>query len=97
VRATRAALEGRTVAVGLERRGLGPQAYRGTVRILAGGRLIGREAFSLAEGAEAGGVTVALTRYGRRLLADERVRTLVMVRTRGARGQPVRSFFRLGG
>ena len=96
VRASRATLEQRTIAVGLERRGLGPQAYRGTVRILARGRLIGREAFSLAEGAEAGGVTVALTRYGRRLLDDERVRARVVVRTRGARGAPVRSRFRLG-
>jgi glycerophosphoryl diester phosphodiesterase len=97
VRATRATLERRTIAVGLERRGLGPQAFRGTVRLFARGRLVGREAFSLAEGAEGGGVTVALTRYGRRLLDDERVRTLVSVKTRGAAGQPVRSFFRLGG
>jgi len=42
-------------------------------------------------------VTVALTRFGRRLLDDERVRTLVSVKTRGAQGHPVRSFLRLGG
>jgi glycerophosphoryl diester phosphodiesterase len=97
VGAVRATLEGgRTVAVGLERRGLGPQAYRGQVKIFARGRLIGREAFSLDEGAEGGGVTVALTRFGRRLLDDERVRAIVQVRTRGARGAPVRTPFRLG-
>jgi len=96
VRAVRAAVEHRTIAVGLERRGLGPQAYRGTVTIRARGRLLGRESFSLAEGAEAGGVSVALTRFGRRLLGDERVRATVSVRTRGARGAPVRSSFRLG-
>jgi glycerophosphoryl diester phosphodiesterase len=96
VEAARATVEGRTVAVGLERRGLGPQAYRGQVKIFARGRLIGREAFSLDEGAEGGGVTVALTRFGRRLLDDERVRAIVQVRTRGARGAPVRTPFRLG-
>jgi glycerophosphoryl diester phosphodiesterase len=89
VRATRAAAEGRTVAVGLERRGLGPQAYEGVVLIRSGGRLMGREEFSLAEGAEAGGVTVALTRYGRRLVDESgRVAAEITVRTRGARGAP---------
>lgn len=89
VRATRAAVEGRTVAVGLERRGLGPQAFEGVVLIRSGGRLMGREEFSLAEGAEAGGVTVALTRYGRRLVAESgRVAAEITVRTRGARGDP---------
>jgi glycerophosphoryl diester phosphodiesterase len=96
VRAVRAAVENRTIAVGLERRGLGPQAYEGTVQIRARGRLLGRESFSLDEGVEAGGVTVALTRFGRRLLDDERVRAVVSVRTRGARGAPLRSSFRLG-
>jgi hypothetical protein len=92
VRATRATVEDRTIAVGLERRGLGPQAYEGTVTVRARGRLLGREAFALAEGADAGGVTVALTRFGRRLLDDEqRVRASVSVRTRGARGAPVRT------
>ena len=68
VRATRAAVEGTTVAVGLEQRGLGPQAYEGGVTIRARGRLVGREDFSLGEGTEAGGVTVALTRFGRRVV-----------------------------
>jgi glycerophosphoryl diester phosphodiesterase len=97
VRAARATVEGRTIAVGLRRRGLGPQAHAGTVVVRARGRLLGREAFSLDAGAEAGGVTVALTRFGRRLLdGGERVRAVVSVRTRGARGAPVRSSFRLG-
>ena len=89
VRATRATVEGRTVAVGLERRGLGPQAYEGVVTIRSRGRLVGREEFSLAEGTEAGGVTVALARFGRRLRdEDGRVRASIAVRTRGARGRP---------
>lgn len=89
VRATRAAVEGRTVAVGLERRGLGPQAYEGTVTIRSRGRLVGREAFSLDEGAEAGGVTVALSRFGRRLVAEDgRAPASIAVRTRGSRGRP---------
>ena len=89
VRATRAAVEGRTVAVGLERRGLGPQAYEGTVTIRSRGRLVGREEFSLDEGAEAGGVTVALSRFGRRLVAQEgRAPASISVRTRGSRGGP---------
>jgi glycerophosphoryl diester phosphodiesterase len=89
VRARRATVEGWTVAVGLERRGLGPQAYEGTVTIRSRGRLVGREDFSLAEGTEAGGVTVALTRYGRRLVDEEtRVAATISVRTRGTRGGP---------
>jgi glycerophosphoryl diester phosphodiesterase len=96
VRAVRATLENRTIAVALERRGVGPQAYAGAVTVRARGRLLGREDFSLEEGSEVGGVTVALTRFGRRLLDDERVRAVVSVRTRGARGAPVRSSFRLG-
>jgi Glycerophosphoryl diester phosphodiesterase family len=89
VRATRATVEGQTVAVGLERRGLGPQAYEGVVLIRSRGRLMGREEFSLAEGAEAGGVTVALTRYGRRRVAESgRAAAVITVRTRGSRGVP---------
>jgi hypothetical protein len=89
VRARRAAVEGRTVAVGLERLGLGPQGYGGTVTIRSRGRLVGREDFSLAEGTEAGGVTVALTRFGRRLVEEEgRVAATISLRTWGARGGP---------
>jgi glycerophosphoryl diester phosphodiesterase len=89
VRATRATVEGRTVAVGLERRGLGPQAYEGGVTIRSRGRLVGREDFELGEGTEAGGVTVALTRFGRRLVDEERrIAASISVRTRGSRGGP---------
>jgi glycerophosphoryl diester phosphodiesterase len=89
VRATRATVEGTTVAVGLERRGLGPQAYEGGVTIRSRGRLVGREDFELAEGTEAGGVTVALTRFGRRLVEEEgRVAASISVRTRDSRGGP---------
>jgi glycerophosphoryl diester phosphodiesterase len=89
VAATRATVENRTVAVGLERRGRGPQAYEGTVTIRSRGRLVGREEFSLAEGAEAGGVTVALTRFGRRLVDEAgRARASIAVRTRGSRAGP---------
>jgi glycerophosphoryl diester phosphodiesterase len=96
VRAARATVEGQTVAVGLERRGLGPQAYDGSVTIRARGRLIGREDYALAEGTEAGGVTVSLTRFGRRLLDDGgRVPVSISVRTRGARGEPVVTKIRL--
>ena len=96
VRARRATVEGRTIAVALQRQGLGPQAYEGEVTVRSGGRLLGREEFSLAEGTDAGGVTVALTRLGRRLLEDGDVRAVVSVRTRGARGEPVRTNVRLG-
>jgi glycerophosphoryl diester phosphodiesterase len=90
VRARRATGKRRSVAVGLERRGLGPQAYTGKVRIRANGRLLGRERFSLAENTDAGGVTVPLTRGGRKLLdALGTVRARVIVQTRGARGEPV--------
>jgi glycerophosphoryl diester phosphodiesterase len=96
VRARRATVEGDAIAVALERRGLGPQAYSGTVRVRAGGRLLGRESFSLAEGTEAGGVTVTLRRAGRRLLKGRRtVRAQVLVSTRGGRGEPVVTRVRL--
>ena len=51
--------------------------------------LLAGEDFSLGEGTEAGGVTVALTRFGRRLVdEDGRVAASISVRTRGARGGP---------
>ena len=96
VRARRATVKQRSVAVAVVRRGLGPQAYSGKVRIRARGRLLGRETFSLAEGTDAGGVTVPLTKAGRKLL-DElgTVRAQVIVQTRGARGKPVVTRVRL--
>jgi glycerophosphoryl diester phosphodiesterase len=96
VGARRATVKDSAIAVALERRGTGPQAYSGTVRVRARGRLLGRESFSLAEGAEAGGVTVTLRRAGRRLLAaGHTVRAQVLVTTRGARGEPVLTRVRL--
>jgi glycerophosphoryl diester phosphodiesterase len=88
VRARRATFKRRSVAVALVRRGKGPQAYRGTVRIRAGRRLVGHESFSLATGVKGGGVTVPLTRAGRRLLARAG-HARIAVSTRGARGKPV--------
>ena len=96
VRARRATVKQRSVAVSLVRRGLGPQAYTGKVRIRARGRLLGRERFSLAENTDAGGVTVPLTEAGRKLLdALGTVRAQVIVETRGARGEPVVTRVRL--
>jgi len=96
VRARRATVKHRSVAVSLVRRGLGPQAYTGKVRIRARGRLLGRERFSLAENTDAGGVTVPLTKAGRKLLdALGSVRAQVIVETRGARGKPVVTQVRL--
>jgi hypothetical protein len=92
-------VESGAIAVGLERRGQGPQAYRGTVSVLERGRhgrLLARETFSLPEGAEAGGVTATLTQAGRQVLrAGKPVRAVVSVRTRDARGEPVLTPVRL--
>jgi glycerophosphoryl diester phosphodiesterase len=96
VRARRAVVADDGIAVSLQRRGLGPQAYSGTVRVRAQGHLLGRESFALAAGADAGGVTVPLQRAGRRLLAASgTVRAQVLVKTRGARGEPVVTRVRL--
>jgi glycerophosphoryl diester phosphodiesterase len=96
VRARGAKVENRSIAVALARRGTGPQAYEGKVQVRARGRLLGRESFSLPEGADAGGVTVPLTSAGRKLLAAVRtVRARVSVITRGARGEPVVTRVRL--
>jgi glycerophosphoryl diester phosphodiesterase len=97
VRAHRAKVRKHGVAVSLQRRGREPKAYAGTVRIRARGRLLGREHFTLANGSKAGGVTVPLTRAGRRLLeAPGAVRATVSVTTRGARGRPNVTHVHLG-
>ena len=82
--------ERRSVAVSLVRRGLGPQAYTGKVRSAPGARCSAGRSSRSAENADAGGVTVPLTKAGRKLL-DElgTVRAQVIVETRGARGKPV--------
>jgi hypothetical protein len=66
------------------------------VTIRSRGKLVGREDYSLGEGTEAGGVTVSLTRFGRRLLDDGgRVPASISVRTRGTRGEPLVTKVRL--
>ena len=76
----------------LIRRGVEPRAYKGKVRITAGRTLMGREQYSLAKGADSGGVTVPLTRAGRRLLERHPdLRVKIAVTTRGAHGKPVAS------
>jgi hypothetical protein len=96
VRARRASVKHGALAVALERRGVEPRAYSGTVRVKAGGKLLGREKFSLGEGVKAGGVTVPLRKAGRKLLAKGgAVRATVAVTTRGARGEPVLTRVRL--
>jgi glycerophosphoryl diester phosphodiesterase len=93
----RATVRKHGVAIALVRRGREPKGYAGTVRIRARGRLLGREHFTLATGVRSGGVTVPLTRVGRRLLREPgSVRATVSVKTRGARGRPVVTRIRLG-
>lgn len=103
VRATTVRRRGRRLAVTLARRGLGPQAYRGTVTVQAGverrrrssaarrGRVLARGSFALRERASRGRVKLPLRRTlgGRRSVRVE-------VRTRGARGEPVVTNLALG-
>jgi glycerophosphoryl diester phosphodiesterase len=95
VRARRASVKRRSVAVALERRGNEPRTYKGVVRVKARGKLLGHESFSLAADARAGGVTVPLSAVGRKLLRKGPVRARVLVTTRGARGEPVVTRLRL--
>ncbi len=96
VRARRASVKHGSLAVALERRGVEPRAYSGTVRVKADGKLLGRETFSLDQGVKAGGVTVPLSKAGRkRLKHGATVRAAVSVTTRGARGEPVVTRVRL--
>jgi glycerophosphoryl diester phosphodiesterase len=96
VRARRAMVKKRAVAVELVRRGEEPKGYRGTVRIRAGGRLLGRESYRLRNGIEVGGVTVPLTRTGQRLLQRlGTVQAKVAVTTHSSRGKPVVTRVRL--
>jgi len=96
VRAKKATLKKRSVAVSLVRRGVEPKAYKGTVRVRAAGKLLGHESFSLPKGTDAGGVTVPLSKAGKALLKGTNgVRGRVVVTTRGARGEPVVTRVRL--
>jgi glycerophosphoryl diester phosphodiesterase len=72
----------------LRRRGLEPVAYRGRVQLRTRkGKPLGKEPFRMKKGKEKATVTVDL---------DEDVRRVVaLVRTKGARGEPVRKRLRL--
>jgi glycerophosphoryl diester phosphodiesterase len=93
VRATAVHGAGDAIGVALRRRGLGPQAHRGTVTLRTrGGTLLGRGPFSLRAGDRRGAASLRPTRAGGRLLHGDRARRVVAeVRTRGARGEPVSS------
>jgi len=96
VRAKKATLKKRSVAVSLVRRGVEPKAYKGTVRVRAAGKLLGHESFSLPKGTDAGGVTVPLSKAGKALLKGTNgLRGQVVVTSRGARGEPVVTRVRL--
>jgi glycerophosphoryl diester phosphodiesterase len=88
VRARHASIGHRRLDVSLRRRGREPRAYKGTVRVRAGGRLVARHGFSLAEGARKAKLAVPLSRADLRRLRAAGRATLV-VKTRGARGRPV--------
>jgi hypothetical protein len=95
--------------VDLRRRGLGQQAYRGTVTIRRRGTVLGRGRFSVREGEPLADPLLRYTRAGRRAAggggrtgdgppAPTRrsfVRAVASVRTRGARGEPVRTRIRV--
>ena len=87
VEAARAERSGRSVELRLKRRGLGPQTYRGTVTLRTRGRRLARAPFTLSEGRDAASVTMRIHGGARRVVAE--------VRTRGARGEPVRTALRL--
>jgi glycerophosphoryl diester phosphodiesterase len=88
VRARRATLKKRGLAVALKRRGREPKAYSGTVRVRVGRRVLSRASFSLPEGVLSGRVTVRLSPAERRRLVQAG-HARVLVRTRGARGERV--------
>jgi glycerophosphoryl diester phosphodiesterase len=84
---------GAKLRVGLRRRGIEPLAYTGTVQLrsrkgakLAAGR------FRLGKTAKRGSARVAFTAAGRRAVAAGKpIRGALVVRTKGARGEPVRT------
>jgi hypothetical protein len=85
-----------SLVVALKRRGNEPRGYKGTVRVTAGRTLVGRGRFSLAKGRTHGRAKMPLTRAGRRLLGlHGTTKVRIRVRTRGARGAPVVSSYRL--
>ena len=98
-RATVGSLESAGLLVELERRGLGPQEHRGTVVVRRrGGELLARGRFRMRAGED---VAEPLLRYARtRSRGGEPQRpraipAIAEVRTRGARGAPVRTRIRV--
>jgi glycerophosphoryl diester phosphodiesterase len=89
VRAERGTLESSGLRVELRRRGLGPQAYRGTVSVRErGGAVLARGRFRMRAGS---GSAEAMLRYVRRRGGGGAVRAVATVRVRGARGEPLRT------
>ena len=89
VRASRGTFEAAGLRVELRRRGLGPQAYRGTVIVRErGGAVLARGRFAMPAGS---GSTEAMLRYVRRRRGGGSVRAVASVRVRGARGEPLRT------
>ena len=75
-------------ALVLKRRGLEPVAYRGTVQLRnRKGKLLGGSKFRMKKGKDKGQVTIELDDAVRRAVA--------IVKTKGARGEPVRKKIRL--
>ena len=74
----------------LRRRGLEPVAYRGSVQLRTRkGKLLGSAPFRMKKGKDKARATVELDADVRRVVA--------VVRTKGARGEPVRKRLRLRG
>jgi glycerophosphoryl diester phosphodiesterase len=88
-RAKKATLKKHSIAVSLVRRGVEPKAYKGTVKVRAGGKVLGHQSFSLPKGTDTRSVTLPLSKAGKALLsAGNAVRAQVVVTTRGMRGEP---------
>jgi glycerophosphoryl diester phosphodiesterase len=104
VRAVAGTFESAGLLVDLRRRGLGPQAYRGTVVVRASGEVLARGRFSMREGRDVAEPLLRYTRAGRRAGFEESgdgpvrrraVRALATVSVSGARGEPARSSIRV--
>ena len=75
----------------LKRRGLEPVAYRGRVQLRTRkGKLLGGAPFRMKKGKDKARATVELS-------ADDVKKAVAVVRTKGARGEPVRKRIRLSG
>jgi len=78
-------------ALVLKRRGLEPVAYRGRVQLRTGkGKLLGGTRFRMKKGKDKARVTVEMSR-------DDVERVVAVVKTKGARGEPIRKKITLRG